>query len=148
MAIWRWHARLLYEAALQNEAVHILVRVGFLVTAMLFWWELFEPTGQKHLRYGMANPYLFITILHSSILGALMTFTSQPWYPYYAALVRPWGLTPLQDQQLAGLILWIPGGVVFTLLTVGYFAAWLQALEQRSLRYQVHDSLRAHSESK
>ncbi len=148
ITIWIWHARLLFEAALQNEAIHTLEHLGFLITAMLFWWMLLKPTGQKHLQYGMAIPYLFTTILHSSILGALMTFTTQPWYPYYATLVEPWGITPLQDQQLAGLIMWIPGGIVFTLLTIGYFAAWLQALEQRSTRLHLHDSLRAHQEQK
>jgi putative membrane protein len=108
---------------------------------MLFWWILFKPTGQKHVRYGMAILYLFTTVLHSAVLGALMTFTSRPWYPSYATLVIPWGLTPLQDQQLAGLIMWMPGGFILTVLTIGYFAAWLRALEQR-------DSFRAPQELK
>ncbi len=77
-----------------------------------------------------------------------MTFTSQPWYPYYTALVNPWGITPLQDQQLAGLIMWIPGGIVFTLMTIGYFAAWLQALEERSGHLKLSDSSRAPQELK
>ncbi len=144
-ALWIWHARLLYEVALQNGAIHIGEHLAFLMAAMLFWWVLLKPTRQKHLRYGMAIPYLFTTVLHSAVLGALMTFTSQPWYPYYTALVEPWGLTPLQDQQLAGLFMWIPGGIIFTLLTIGYFAAWLQALEQRSLQLQLRNS---HPESK
>src|SRR5215208_1999584 len=141
IVFWVWHASTLYEAALEDEAVHILEHLGFLITAMLFWWVLLRPTGQKHVRYGMAIPYLFGTLLQSGILGALMTFTDQPWYPSYAALVLAWGLTPLQDQQLAGLIMWIPGGAVFTLLTIGYFAVWLRALEERSIQMQ-RDSLR------
>ena len=67
-----------------------------------------------------------------------MTFTSQPWYADYAPRVAVWGLTPLQDQQLAGLIMWVPGGAVFTLLTIGYFAAWLRALERRNPPQAVH----------
>jgi len=141
IAFWVWHASTLYEAALQNEAIHTLEHLGYLITAMLFWWVLLKPTRQKHLHYGMAIPYLFTTILHSGILGALMTFTSRPWYPYYVSLVTLWGITPLQDQQLAGLIMWLPGGFVFTLLTIGYFAAWLRALEQRSVRLQHRDVL-------
>jgi putative membrane protein len=109
---------------------------------MLFWWVLLKPTTQDHVHYGLAIPYLFTTVLHSGVLRALMTFSSQPWYPYYAPLVGSWGLTPLQDQQLAGLIMWIPGGAVFSLLTIGYFAAWLRALEQRSIRLQQRDALR------
>jgi cytochrome c oxidase assembly factor CtaG len=82
----------------------------------------------------MAVLYLFATILQSGILGALMTFSSRPWYPYYADQIMPWGLTPLHDQQIAGLIMWMPGGFIFTALTIGYFAAWLRALEQRGTR--------------
>lgn len=145
--LWIWHPPKFFEAALHNEAIHTVEHLVFLISAMLFWWILFKPTGQKHVRYGMAILYLFTTVLHSAVLGALMTFTSRPWYPYYAALVIPWGLTPLQDQQLAGLIMWMPGGFILTVLTIGYFAAWLRALEQRSMRSQ-RDSFRAPQELK
>jgi putative membrane protein len=93
-----------------------------------------KPAGPRYVHYGRAVPYLFTTALQSGIFGALVTFSDQPWYAYYAGRVAAWGLTPLQDQQLAGLIMWIPGGAVFTLLTIGYFAAWLRALEERSER--------------
>jgi putative membrane protein len=141
ITFWIWHASSLYVAALQNAWIHVFEHFTFLATAMLFWWILLKPTQQKHLQYAIAIPYLFTTLLQSGILGALMTFTPQAWYPYYATLVTSWGLTPLQDQQLAGLIMWIPGGAVFTLLTIGYFAAWLRALEQRSVRLQQRDIL-------
>jgi putative membrane protein len=132
IALWIWHAPKLYQAALENEAIHAVEHLTFLVTAMLFWWVLFKHSHQKHVHYGMAILYLFFTAIQSSILSALMTFSSQPWYPYYNDLVKPWGLTPLQDQQLAGLIMWLPGGAVYTLLTIGYFEAWFRALEKRS----------------
>jgi putative membrane protein len=93
----------------------------------------------------MAVLYLFTTILQSGILGALMSFSSRPWYAYYANQIMPWGLTPLADQQIAGLIMWMPGGFVFTVSTIGYFAAWLRALEQRTARSQ-HDSFRTRQE--
>ncbi len=70
-----------------------------------------------------------------------MSFTTQPWYTYYAASTWHWGLTPLQDQQLAGLIMWIPGGAVFTLLAIRYFALWLNALEQRSQRFTYRNAI-------
>jgi putative membrane protein len=135
MVLWIWHAPRFYEAALQNETVHTLEHLLFLLTAMLYWWILFRQTGQTHFHYGRAVLYLFTTVLHSGILGALMTFTSQPWYSYYVPFVKAWGLTPLQDQQLAGLIMWMPGGAVFTLMTIRYFVLWLRALEQRSQRF-------------
>jgi putative membrane protein len=135
-AMWIWHAPQFYQAALKNELIHTLEHLSFLVAAMLFWWILFKHNRPDHLHYAMTIPFLFLTVLQSSVLGALMTFTSQAWYPDYAASVTSWGLTPLQDQQIAGLIMWMPAGAVFTLLTIGHFAAWLRALERRSVRIQ------------
>jgi putative membrane protein len=134
ITVWIWHLPALYEAALRDETIHAFEHLGFLLTAMLFWWVLLDPARPKHIRYGLAIPYLFTTALHSGILGALLTFTEQPWYPFYARSVAGWGLTPMQDQQLAGLVMWLPGGALFTLLTVLYFGAWLGALEQRTAR--------------
>ena len=142
MAMWLWHAPMFYQAALHSELVHTLEHLIFIITAMLFWWVLFKPNRPDHIHYAMTIPFLFLTTLQSGILGALMTFTSQPWYPYYATFTNPWGLTPLEDQQLAGLMMWIPAGTVFTLLTIGYFAAWLRALERRSLQLQHRNLLR------
>jgi putative membrane protein len=132
VAVWAWHLPAFYEAALLNETVHAIEHLVLLATAMLFWWVPLEDIRPAYVRYGLAVLYLFTTTLHSTVLGALMTFTSSPWYPYYAPLVGAWGLTPLQDQQLAGLIMWMPGGFVFTALTIAYFAAWLRALETRN----------------
>src|ERR1044071_2121547 len=131
LVMWLWHAPLFYQAALHDEAIHTLEHLTFLISGALFWWILFKHTRPDHLHYAMTIPFLFLTVLQSGVLGALMTFTSQPWYSDYAVSVMHWGLTPIQDQQLAGLIMWILGGTVLTLLTIGYFAAWLHALEQR-----------------
>ena len=136
MAMWLWHAPMLYQAALHNEMIHILEHLTYLITAMLFWWVLFKHNRPDHVHYAMTIPFLFLTVLQSGILGALMTFTAQPWYPDYAVSATNWGLTPLQDQQLAGLIMWMPGGAVFSLLTIGYFATWLRALEAHSIQLQ------------
>jgi cytochrome c oxidase assembly factor CtaG len=119
------------KAALENEAVHALEHAMLLGSAMLFWWILLRPSSSKEARYTVAIPYLFTTILHSSVIGALIMFSYQAWYPYYASLTPAWGLTPLEDQQVAGLIMWVPAGFIFTGLTIGYFAAWLRALEKR-----------------
>jgi len=136
IVFWLLHASTLYEAALAHEGVHILEHILFLVTGMLFWWVLLQPTEQKYRHYGMLVFYLFTTILQSGILGALMTFAPNPWYSSYEKTVAHWGLTALQDQQLGGLIMWMLGGAVLTLLNIGYFAAWLRALEERSVRVQ------------
>jgi putative membrane protein len=147
-AMWLWHASSFYQAALRNEWVHVLEHLTILITAMLFWWILFKHTQPDHIHYAVTIPFLFLTVLQSGILGALMTFTDRPWYSYYMASVTRWGLTPLQDQQFAGLIMWIFGGTVFTLLTIGYFAAWLRALEQRSTRLPHRSARQTHYELK
>ncbi len=142
--MWIWHASTLYEAALRNETIHTVEHLSFVLASMLFWWVLFRRTTAEHVHYGMVILYLFTTMLQSTILGALMTFTSLAWYSSYASTASAWGLTPLEDQQLAGLIMWMPGGVVFTLMTIGYFAAWFRALERRSARLQQNDAISAH----
>jgi putative membrane protein len=136
MAMWLWHAPRFYQAALHSEWIHTLEHLTFLITAMLFWWILFKHKRPDHVHYAMTIPFLFLTVLQSGILGALMTFSERPWYPDYAMVVNPWNLTPLEDQQLAGLIMWIPAGAVFSLLTIGFFAAWLRAMERRSATVQ------------
>ena len=139
LAMWLWHASVFFQAALHSEMIHTLEHISFLITSMLFWWILFKHNRPDHVHYAMTLPFLFLTVLQSGILGALMTFSERPWYPDYAHSVTNWGMTPLQDQQLAGLIMWVPGGAVFTLLTIGYFAAWLRALDRRNIQF--HGSL-------
>jgi putative membrane protein len=129
LAMWFWHMPGPYQAALSNETVHACEHLTFLVTAMLFWWVLFDTIRPAYTRYGLAVPYLFTTALHSGILGALLTFAAKPWYPFYETTVVPWGLSSLQDQQLAGIMMWLPGGTVFMLLSVLYFGAWIRAVE-------------------
>lgn len=144
MATWLWHAPRLYQAALHNEMIHSLEHLTFLFTAMLFWWVLLKRHGPDHVHYGVTIPFLFLSVLQGAIFGALMTFPSRPWYSDYVASATSWGLTPIEDQQLAGLIMWIFAGTVFTLLTIGYFAAWLRALEQRSEQSARRRSLQVH----
>jgi putative membrane protein len=131
ISIWVWHAPVFYQAALDNPAIHVLEHATFLATAIVFWWFLLQPARRKITRYGTAVLYLFTTLLHVSVLGGLLTFSAQTWIPAYTASAGIGGLSPLQDQQLAGLIMWLPGGVLFTILTVLTFGAWLQVVEQR-----------------
>ncbi|HYX23881.1 MAG TPA: cytochrome c oxidase assembly protein, partial [Thermoanaerobaculia bacterium] len=80
---------------------------------------------------GAAVLYVFTTSLHSGVLGALLTFAPRLWYPIYEARTAAWGLSALEDQQLAGLIMWVPAGVLFIVLGLALFAAWLGEAERR-----------------
>jgi putative membrane protein len=128
--IWLWHIPILYEATLDNEFIHALQHISFLGTALLFWWTLVHGRYGR-LGYGVAFIYVFTTALHTSLLGALMTFTQKVWYPIYQGRTAPWNLTPLEDQQLGGLIMWIPSGVVFVIVGLGMLAAWMGEAERR-----------------
>jgi len=98
--------------------------LSFFLSALLFWWALFYTHGR--LAYGAAVFYVFTTALHTSILGALLTFAPHVWYPAYSSTTQAWGLTPLQDQQIGGLVMWVPAGLVYLAAGLALFAAWLK----------------------
>jgi putative membrane protein len=124
-AIWIWHLPSLYEATLRNEAVHALQHASFLGTALLFWWSVLQGGRQGRLGWPGAVISLFTTAVHTSILGALLTFSTRVWYPIYDATTAAWGLTPLEDQQLAGLIMWVPAGLAYLVAALALLATWL-----------------------
>jgi putative membrane protein len=123
-AIWIWHAPFLFEATLTSEIAHTAQHLSFFLSALLFWWALIYAHGRK--AYGAGVFYLFTTAVHTSILGALLTFAPHPWYPGYSATTQAWGLTPLEDQQIGGLIMWVPAGLVYLAAGLWLFAAWLK----------------------
>jgi putative membrane protein len=100
----------LFQLALEHEGWHLAQHLSFLLSALVFWAAMLQ---ERHERAGVAALCLFATSLLGGALGALMAFAQSPWYPGYAALgLTPFGLTPREDQQLAGLLMWIPGGLV------------------------------------
>jgi putative membrane protein len=130
LAVWVWHLPALFQVTLSSGFVHALQHSSFLGTALLFWLSLFQGS-QRQVGNGAAVMYLFTTALHTGALGALLTFASAPWYPAYAATAGAWGFTALEDQQLGGLIMWIPGSVVYICTGLFLFAAWLRESETR-----------------
>jgi len=131
IALWMWHVPILFEATLHSELAHTLQHLCFLLSALLFWWALIH--GRRGwMGYGAAVLYVFTTSIHSGLLGALLTFSTSVWYPSYVGLTTSWGLTPLEDQQLGGLIMWIPAGVVYALGGLALLAGWLRESEARA----------------
>jgi cytochrome c oxidase assembly factor CtaG len=126
--IWLWHVPGPFELALRHEGWHIVQHICFLLSALLFWWAMvFGRSGRQG--YGLSAFYLFVTSLAEGGLGALMTFSASPWYADYAAMgMGLIGLTPEQDQQLAGLIMWIPGGMIHAGAAIVMMIRWLGAV--------------------
>ncbi|HEU4433566.1 MAG TPA: cytochrome c oxidase assembly protein, partial [Pyrinomonadaceae bacterium] len=129
-ALWIWHVPFLFQATLRSDLVHTLQHVCFLGSALLFWWALIHgPQGA--LGYGAAALYVFTTSVHSGVLGALITFAGTVIYPAYLHSTASWGLTPLEDQQLGGLIMWVPAGAVYVVAGLALCAGWLRESDRR-----------------
>jgi cytochrome c oxidase assembly factor CtaG len=110
-ALWLWHAPALFDAALQSEVVHYLQHVSLFGTALLFWVSILPRRSDARTR--MVGVFsLFTTSLHATLLGALLTLSPSIWYESYGAAAEAGGLSALEDQQLAGLVMWVPGGLV------------------------------------
>jgi putative membrane protein len=129
-ALWLWHIPYLYQATLTSDWIHAAQHLSFLGTAVLFWSALYG-VGRAVMSYGAATLYVFGTAVHCSALGALLTFSTVLWYPAYAETTGHWGLTPLQDQQLGGVIMWVPSGVVFILIALALISRWLAESDRR-----------------
>ena len=112
VALAAWHIPGPYQATLGSDAVHAAQHVSFLATALLFWWAILRG-HHAHNDQGVSVICLFATMVYTGAIGALLTFSTVLWYRAYEATAGAWGLTPLADQQLAGLIMWIPGGLVY-----------------------------------
>jgi putative membrane protein len=121
VALWAWHIPVLFEATLTSDLVHSLQHISFFVTALIFWWSVI--CGHARERFISGVFYLFTTVIHTCVLGALLTFSTQLWYPLYSASTEPWGLTPLEDQQLGGLIMWVPASLAYVIAGLA-LVAW------------------------
>jgi cytochrome c oxidase assembly factor CtaG len=135
LALWVWHLPALFEAALASEFVHSLQHVYFLGAALLYWTSLLHRRHDAEGR-GVAVISLFATTLHSSILGAQLTLGTVAWYPLYGGRSAAWGLTAIEDQQLAGLVMWVPGGLVYMGAALALAAKWLGESETRARRWE------------
>jgi len=127
-ALWLWHAPMLFGLALAHRGWHVAQHACFMATALLFWHAAWRQRG----RAGPVVLALFFTATVSGALGAFMAFARSPWYAGYAALgLAPMGLTPLEDQQLAGLLMWVPGGLVHAGAALWLLARGLRPADPR-----------------
>lgn len=131
IALWTWHIPWLFDKTLQSDWIHAAQHTTFLLAALLFWWPLANRTSR--IGYGGGLAYVFTTALHTSILGALLTFAPRPWYSSYITTAPAWHLTALEDQQLGGLIMWIPAGTLLLIVALVLLVKWMN---QSQIRWQ------------
>src|SRR6266851_5503731 len=140
-----WHAPALYNATLENQNIHILEHLTFIIFGLLNWWPIFSPSKDlPRLSIGGQILYLFLSGMPVVLLGAGLTF-SPPLYAPYIAAPRVWGISAATDQQLGGLIMWVPGNIIFITIMSILFLRWMQkkdreqAAQEREL-YEAEDA--------
>ena len=129
---WLWHAPPLYNATLENQGFHILEHLTFIVFGVLNWWPIFSPMseGLPRLSPGGQILYIFLSGMPIVALGAGLTFFPPLYVPYLAA-PRIWGLSAVTDQHLGGLIMWIPGIIIYIVIVSILFIQWMQKQETK-----------------
>lgn len=133
-ALWLWHVPEFFQAALANNGIHTFQHLSFLITALFFWWTVLGE-GSHHTARGLAMVYLFTTMIHTGALGALLTFSGHPWYQAYYTTSLAFGLAPIEDQQLGGLIMWIPGGLAYIIAALVLIARYMSRKSSQRLQH-------------
>ena len=138
-AMLAWHVPTLFNAALASESLHVFQHLSFLVTGTIFWWPVLTPLEARRLAPLATIVYLFSACTACSLLGAALTFTPPGSYPAYLnpndrlGLLRQirtdWGLDARTDQQLAGMLMWVPGCLVYLCAILGRVARWYSVPE-------------------
>jgi cytochrome c oxidase assembly factor CtaG len=114
VATWTWHVPGPYQLALRSERWHELEHWCFIAAAMMFWWPVVQPWPSRPRWPGWAMlPYLLLADVQNTVLSAILTFSDRVIYPYYETVPRLAGVTPLNDQIMAGVIMWVPGSLLF-----------------------------------
>lgn len=122
---WLWHDPAAYQAALRNELIHDFEHLTFFLTAMLFWWHIIAAAPHIHKRYsyGARIGLVLLTIIPNEVLAVFISLSETVVYPYYETVPRVWGIDVMTDQAIGGVIMWIPGGMMYALTAILLFVA-------------------------
>jgi len=140
---WGWHFSSLYDQALENPWLHDLQHLTFLGAALLFWWPV---VGADPARWRLPHPvrlfYLFLAMPQNSFLGIALMSAPAALYPHYLSNLRDWGPTPIADQNVGGMLMWVGGDVVFLLAMGLVVAAWVRQEDRRTARADAREDAR------
>lgn len=129
LALWVWHSPTPYLATFTSDAAYWLMHLTTFGAALWLWWEVFGAWGE---RLGAAGAAILLTILQMGLLGAVITFAERPLYAPHLLTAPAWGLSALADQQLGGVIMWVPAGVILAAALAAGFRAALRRAEARA----------------
>jgi putative membrane protein len=140
---WGWHFSSLYNDALETPWLHDIQHLTFLGVALLFWWPV---VGADPARWRLPHPvrlfYLFLAMPQNSFLGIALMSAPVALYPHYLTNLRSWGPTPIVDQNVGGMLMWVGGDVVFLLAMGLVVAAWVRAEDRRTAREDARENAR------
>jgi putative membrane protein len=138
LAIALWHLPMFYNAAMANHNIHIVEHLIFMAAAVLMWWPLTSQLPElPRLPYPGQLLYCFLMSLPMSVVAVYITLADHVLYPAYANAPRVFSLSPLEDQMLGGLIMWVPGGLIFAIIMSVVFFKWSASGEDTSAGAQV-----------
>lgn len=128
-----WHDPTLYNAALRNDLVHDIEHLSFFGAALLYFWHVVGAGPRIHKRLSPAGQILFViaAIPPNMLTGIAIAFSDQVIYTYYLGVPRVWGIDALGDQMLGGVIMWVPGSMMYIIAVLILAARWLQSEEQK-----------------
>lgn len=128
-----WHLPRFYDAAQGRTLPHDLQHLMFFGTVLLYWWPVVHPSGgRRRLGDAATIPYLLPPFLEGMLIGVLLTFADRPFYRYYADMEPTWGFSTMGDQQLGGLIMWVPGGMLFLIPLIGLLTVLLRSEDRNA----------------
>jgi putative membrane protein len=131
VALVAWHLPGPYNAALEHHGLHVVEHLTFIGTALLAWWPILAPEpALPGPPYGLRMLYLFLMSLPMTAVAAFVTLAESPLYPFYAAAPRVWDLSPLDDQRLGGVIMWVPATLAPLVAFTGVFFRWVAAEDE------------------
>ena len=138
VVIAAWHVPALYNAAMENHDIHILEHLMFMAAAVLMWWPLTSQLPElPRLPYPGQMLYCFLMTLPMSVVAIYITMADTILYPFYSSAPRIMKLSPMEDQLLGGLIMWVPGGLLFMIIMSVVFYKWASHGEDHAAAAQV-----------
>jgi putative membrane protein len=138
VVIAAWHIPALYNAAMENHDIHIVEHLMFMSAAVLMWWPLISQLPElPRLSYPGQMLYCFLMSIPMSVVAVYITMADSVLYPFYSSAPRIMKLSPMEDQLLGGLIMWIPGGLLFMVIMSVVFFKWSTRGEDDAAAAQV-----------
>ena len=138
LTLWGWHVPEAYALAIENGFVHLVMHLSMFTTSILFWWPIIGPPPiRSQLTYPQRILYLVLVVTPTAVLAAIITLSNTVIYTSYLDTPHHFTLTPAEDQRIGGLLMWIPGNVVYLATLTTLFLRWFSQEDRKNRRYQL-----------